>query len=92
LWFLLDIRPASIPSEDGNNDTTPSAPGGRPENHAQAEPLEGGDDADENSGPTWTTLGQTACDKSSSEEDLTAMKPDTIQKKLMSEVEHFYRY
>ena len=70
-------------SEDSNNDIAPSAPKGRPKTRAQAKPSESGDES------SGSAPQQTSGDESSSDEDLTAMKQDTIKKKLMSKVEHF---
>jgi hypothetical protein len=78
--FLLDTRPASIPSsEDTNDDIIRPAEKGRPKNGAPkgkqkngAEPSESGDES--RSHPT----SEDSQDGSSSDEDLTAMGRETV--------------
>jgi hypothetical protein len=86
--FLLDTRPASISSDDIDDDITRPAEKGRPKNDAPrgkpkngAEPSESGD---ETSSPSRREDSEE--ESSSENEDLTAMEPETIRKKLMSEV------
>jgi hypothetical protein len=81
MYFLLDTRPASISPEDIDDDIPPAAKG-RPKNGA--EPSESGD---ESVGPASEDVSK---NESSSEEDLTAMKREMIQRKLMSEVKNLY--
>lgn len=86
---IVDTRPASI-SPNGNDDDIPSAPkGGRgPKNNTERpEPSESGD---ENSSSLSNSEPISGNDPNeSSDEDLTTMKRDMIQSKLMSEVNVF---
>jgi hypothetical protein len=79
--FLIDTRPASIPSGDSNDDVAPLPVKGKSKNGSK--PPESGDESSD------TASEHNSGDASSSDEDLTRMGEETIQRKLMNEVEHF---
>ena len=80
--MLLDTRPPSILFEDASDDIMTPASKGRSKDGAERS-----ESGDESSG---ATSEHTSKDKSSSDEDLAAMKPEIIQRKLISEVESIY--
>jgi len=86
--MLLDIHPASISPEDANEDIIPLVPKGRPKNGAlKGRPKNGAacsESGDESSAPASKHVSK---NESSSDEDLTLMNPEMIQKTLMSKVE-----
>jgi len=77
--MLVDTRPASISAEDGDNDVIPPASKGR---LRSAETSESGDESSDPSS------GHVSRYESSSDEDLTKMKRDTIQSKMINEVKY----
>jgi len=79
--MFLDTRPASISLEDGDDDIIPPAKGPKKNN---AELSESGD------GSSESTLEHNSGDNASSGEDLTVMRRETVQQKLMSEVKCFF--
>ena len=86
--MFIDTRPAFLSPEDGDDDTIPPAPKGRPKNGAERpEPSEKSESGDESSRLSSDHVSR--CD-SSSDEDLTTMKRDMIQSKLTSEVKWLF--
>jgi hypothetical protein len=86
--IFADTRPAFISPEIGDDDSDiiPPAPRGRPKKGAPKGGSKGNaesESGDESSGPASP---EEISGNESSDEDLTTMKRDTIQKKLISEV------